>query len=516
MSSYALTEITYPGASATEVSGINAFGVVTGLYIPAGQQTVLSFIWSPADGYMSLPPAPDGGTEVQTVAILNDGAVAGLYEIPNDAGIQNIGFIYQNGAYTIIAPPNAVTSGVLAANSSGELVGYAESEAGFTAYSYMNGVYTTLPSFLNTYQTIPHAVNASGVIVGDMENEQAVTRAFLYDGTRLLDISDPLGVNSVAVAVNATEEVVGQYTDASGNTFSYTYSNGVFAQLGGPVGAQDILATAINDSGTIVGTYTDASGRQLGFVDNNGTYTTVAVDDDPLTEITSINDAGEILGIAESSSNQLYSFTAEPNCFLSGTAIATIAGEQPIETLQIGDLIITADGAVCPIRWIGRRTLYAHGRDGHGGHRIADPIKVSPIRIMAGALGGNLPSRDLFLSPDHAILLNDILIQAGALVNNATIMRLARPPECFTYYHIELTHHALLLAEGIPAESFVDNVDRLGFDNWAEHKALYPNAAPIAEMNVPRAQSYRQIPHHLREQLDIHSRELAGKDRTAA
>ncbi len=46
-------------------------------------------------------------------------------------------------------------------------------------------------------------------------------------------------------------------------------------------------------------------------------------------------------------------------------------------------------------------------------------------------------------------------------------------PASFTYFHVELANHALVLAEGVPAETFVDNVERLAFDNWAEHEALY-------------------------------------------
>ena len=64
-------------------------------------------------------------------------------------------------------------------------------------------------------------------------------------------------------------------------------------------------------------------------------------------------------------------------------------------------------------------------------------------------------------------------------------------PASFTYWHVELAGHSLILAEGVPAETFVDNVDRLGFDNWAEHEALYGREAPVAEMALPRAKARR-------------------------
>jgi hypothetical protein len=56
-------------------------------------------------------------------------------------------------------------------------------------------------------------------------------------------------------------------------------------------------------------------------------------------------------------------------------------------------------------------------------------------------------------------------------VNGTSIVRERNVPERFTYYHIELDDHSLLLAENTPAETFVDNIDHLPFDNWAEHEA---------------------------------------------
>jgi hypothetical protein len=43
----------------------------------------------------------------------------------------------------------------------------------------------------------------------------------------------------------------------------------------------------------------------------------------------------------------------------------------------------------------------------------------------------------------------------------------------------------LISAENTPAETFVDNVDRMGFDNWDEHQALYGDTNIIIEMDYP-------------------------------
>ncbi len=180
-------------------------------------------------------------------------------------------------------------------------------------------------------------------------------------------------------------------------------------------------------------------------------------------------------------------------CFLAGTRIATPAGEVAVEALAIGDLVLTADGRVAPVRWVGVQTVVT---------LFADPLRSFPIRITAGALGQNLPVRDLLVSPDHALMLDGALVQAGALVNGTTIIREAAMPERFTYFHVELEDHALILAEGVPAETFLDTVTRRRFDNWADYEARYGDTgATISELPAPRIKSARQLPQALRARL---------------
>ena len=77
-----------------------------------------------------------------------------------------------------------------------------------------------------------------------------------------------------------------------------------------------------------------------------------------------------------------------------------------------------------------------------------------------------------------------------------------------------LNADALVLAEGVPAETFIDNVSRLAFDNWDEHEAA-GSEAPIAEMELPRAKSARQVPQATRRRLAKRAELLLG-ERAAA
>lgn len=179
-------------------------------------------------------------------------------------------------------------------------------------------------------------------------------------------------------------------------------------------------------------------------------------------------------------------------CFLAQTMIATPEGEKAVSDLVIGDMILSKDGMAMPVRWIGHckvSTLFA------------DPLRALPIRIQAGALGDSLPKRDLLISPDHALLIDGILANAGTLVNGQTIIREEMQDEVFTYYHIEVDDHALILAEGMPAETFIDHVERMAFDNWAEHMAIFGEVCEKPEMEYPRAKSARQLPQSLKARL---------------
>ncbi len=179
-------------------------------------------------------------------------------------------------------------------------------------------------------------------------------------------------------------------------------------------------------------------------------------------------------------------------CFCAGTMVATPDGDVAVETLAAGDVVLTAAGDVKFVRWVGRRAVAT---------RFADPITAMPVRIRAGALADNVPVRDSLLSPCHAVLVDGVLAQAGALVNGTSIVRETAMPETFTYYHVELADHALILADGMPAETFIDNIDRMAFDNWAEHQALVGTDAEIVAMDYPRAKSARQVPATIRARL---------------
>ena len=160
-------------------------------------------------------------------------------------------------------------------------------------------------------------------------------------------------------------------------------------------------------------------------------------------------------------------------CFVVGTRIQTADGEIPIEALRVGQEVVLhrrSDGETLPvtrpIRWIGHRLIDLT--------RYPDPNFARPIRIHADALADGLPRRDLLVSPDHAIYIDGLLIPARLLVNDATIIRDGHH-STVRYFHLELDRHDVLLADGLPAESYLDTGNRGVFRNADVSLVLHPD-----------------------------------------
>jgi len=202
----------------------------------------------------------------------------------------------------------------------------------------------------------------------------------------------------------------------------------------------------------------------------------------------------------------LYSNGFTVTCFYPGTLIATADGEKAVEDLKVGDLVATADGRLMPVRWLGKQVV---------SRLFTDELRALPVRIKAGALAEGLPRRDLLVSAAHAMHVGGVLVQAGALVNGSSIVREYDVPQTITYYHVEVEEHALLLAEGAATESYVDNVDRGAFSNYAEYVALYGYDSVIREMDLPRAKSARQVPDAVRSQIAARAAALGEVSKAA-
>ena len=272
-----------------------------------------------------------------------------------------------------------------------------------------------------------------------------------------------LYVSSGAVAVNTTLSG-GGYMDVYGGTASGTTLLGTaytHPSLDLVFGGTATSTTLGSGSDEIV----FASGLDSGAVISSGGYLTV---DSGGTAVSATVMSGGTLevffgGTALDTVSAGGVVNAIP-CFAAGTLILTERGDVPVEHLAVGDLLPTEDGAVEPITWVGSRHVDCR--------RHPRPAEVLPVRISAHAFGPNAPSRDLYLSPDHALYAEGVLIPVKHLINGDTIRQIDAAR--VTYVHVELPRHAVILAEGLPCESYLDTGDRSGFANADGPVTLHP------------------------------------------
>ena len=189
-------------------------------------------------------------------------------------------------------------------------------------------------------------------------------------------------------------------------------------------------------------------------------------------------------------------------CFVGGTMIATPRGERLVEDLEIGDLVTTADGRAVPVKWIGRQHITRPVN-------IAHDARLAPVCIAAGTLGNH---SDLYVSADHGMAVDGLVINASALVNGTTIrfVPTSEIPAEFTYYHIETEAHGVILANGAASETFIDAAGRAAFDNHQDYLDLYGTERLITEMNRPRISSQRLVPKAVKDRLRAHPAKMAA------
>src|SRR5271166_2034312 len=156
-------------------------------------------------------------------------------------------------------------------------------------------------------------------------------------------------------------------------------------------------------------------------------------------------------------------------CYKTGVRIRAADSDVAVETIRAGQqVVVIRDGrqVLETVQWVGVTAIdlahHAHVED------------VAPIRIRAGAVAAGQPARDLFVSPEHSLIIDGVCVPAKLLANGGSIAS-ERDHAPFTYYHIELEHHGILLAENTPAESYLDTGNRAAFDNSGEPKPLFPS-----------------------------------------
>jgi hypothetical protein len=332
----------------------------------------------------------------------------------------------------------------------------------------------------------------------------------LSTGALVFDYTPKAGEEFVSPVINTIDLNGATIADAGGNTADLTSFFGVPLQF--QIGPSHILTAAISQIGSLTpGTSTelllvmsqnvsiDTTGGAPSLTLSNGAiatydaaltattaadsassvgqvvfdYTVGANEGTPNLEITRVNPNGAtftdvVSGLAADLALPSTQYLgASVACYAAGTRIATPSGEAPVEHLRAGDLALLAGGGVAEVVWLGHRTVVCD--------RHPRPQDVNPVTVSADAFGPGLPLRDLVLSPNHAVYVDGVLIPIRYLINGATIRQTAVAQ--IEYWHVELPQHDVLLAEGLPAESYLDTGNRCAFANGGDAVQMHPDFA---------------------------------------
>jgi antigen 43 len=162
-------------------------------------------------------------------------------------------------------------------------------------------------------------------------------------------------------------------------------------------------------------------------------------------------------------------------CFMSGARIRAARGDVAVNTIAVGEeVVVMRNGqeSLEPVKWVGRSHIdVAHH---------ANPEEAAPIRFRKDAVAENQPARDLVVSPEHCLIIDGLCVPAKLLVNGGSIVS-ERDHAPFTYYHLELEQHGILIVENTPAESYLDTGNRSSFDNADEPRQLHPSFSVNAD-----------------------------------
>jgi hypothetical protein len=276
-------------------------------------------------------------------------------------------------------------------------------------------------------------------------------------GLQIANDGSTLAVDNVAIGADAT------FLGGSG-TLKVLHVSDFFGTISGLTESTGLTPTNdvdLADVGTI--TRSTISGDTVTFYNGSNPVATL--------NLTSAPAAGSYANWASDGAHGNDVYLSDVPCFCAGTLIRTDRGEVAVEDLAVGDRVDTLFRGYQPIKWIGI------------GRSLVTPVnreKVRPVVVRRGALGENEPCRDLYLTKGHCLLVDGHLVPVDLLVNQRSIEWDDRA-RVVEYYHIELDEHDVLFTDGTLAESYIDDGNRVLFQNTADRsdEPLMRRLAPV-------------------------------------
>ncbi|NVN03585.1 MULTISPECIES: Hint domain-containing protein [Asaia] len=422
-------------------------------------------------------------------ATMSDGAVAGL-ALSAFSGATVSGLTLGSGASAY------VSSGATASDintGAGSVLSMATSYGSGSAYVYVppqsavvlsGGTWSAVSINKVTYY-VSGNVSATGAVTFS-----AISTLTISSGATVSGVTISGSVATVSVMGGGTLEnslLLNGYVSAmSGATLSSNVLNSNVVYLSS--GAQSINDTYVN-SGSGADGYSDAyiySGASIisPYIGSAGagSFVVRVSSGASITDPTLIQNGGQLLV-----SGGTVSTTDPAPCFLAGTLIETHKGMVAVEDIEIGDKVLARVGGVTEEReviWAGKASAIIRPD-------LPSDLSGYPVRILKDALGESLPFKDMLITSEHCLFLDDAFVPVRMLVNGSSIFY-DRTFSEYEYYHIETEHHSVIMADGVWSESYLDTGKRQSFrQTGAVHvlgaRTLDWHIAAAAQLRTDRA-----------------------------
>jgi hypothetical protein len=208
---------------------------------------------------------PNGPNGTEYWGISNSGAIVGNYI---NAKFISIGYIYTNGTFTDINPPNSVSTFVNGVNSSNVAIGYYLDSAGSSYGFLFDGTNYTNITIAGGTHTEGFGINDAGAYTVTTVLNDGLTHSYLFSGGTQTEITLPNSAQTIAHHINNIGQIAATIIESNGDYLAGVYDTQAnqYYTLADPLANKFTAADGINDKETIVGIYTSEKGYSYGYV----------------------------------------------------------------------------------------------------------------------------------------------------------------------------------------------------------------------------------------------------------
>ena len=261
---YSYSPVSFPGAVATVVNGVNRAGDIVGVYRDAASNHGHGFLRR--DGKFTSIDYP-GAESTGANGVSPSGDIVGSYSLPETPDVAHGFVLTKQGHFTSVNVPGHTSTVVARLLSDGTILGCYHDPAPYSMRG-MKLVGGKLSAVVDRPASMHHGATPDGkTIVGTYNDRTAGKnhgRSYLLIGSTFTPFDVPGSSTTSALDINAAGTIVGNY-EVNGINHGFVREREVYTTLNAP-GAVSTSANGISDDGTVVGSFTDARGATQGFI----------------------------------------------------------------------------------------------------------------------------------------------------------------------------------------------------------------------------------------------------------